>query len=415
VLPLASQALAHLPFYEALAALDDASNEWRTLSAGLLTVRLFDRWVAEEGAGRTLSRWEISGVAEAVEAVAPTTPVRSILSSIVAAATGRSSWTTALPMLSAYARALHFDAHWPLAADVYRMVVAHGALVDSELAISGAHYAGFCLRMAGDLEGAAASYAAGRELAERVGDVGGILRADLGAAAITTQRGNLPAAERELDLVIERAERVAASCGPVLSLALHNRGVIAARRGGTDDAIGFMNRALRLCPVSAERDRILSDIGSALSKSGAYEAARDAHMIVYATAELQEARWVAGLNLLELSAKMENEPAFERYRRELPVAKMPPRLRAFFHLFTADGADRFGRRDDAIADLRTAITIADAHGVNEVVFDAERRLGELERRRAVVDRTAEFVAPSEQVLEAARSIRELREEVLVAG
>jgi tetratricopeptide (TPR) repeat protein len=414
VLPLAPRALAHLPFYEALAALDDASNEWRALSAGLLTLRLFDRWVGEECAGRQLSRWEISGVSEAVQAVSMSTRARSILTSIVNAAEGRQSWSVALPMLAAYGRVLHFDASWALAADVYTTVVENGEQVDSEIAITAAHQGGFCLRMVGDLEGAASSYAACRAIALRTGDLGGMLRADIGVAAIATQRGNLPAAEEQLDSVIERAASGAGACVPMLSSALHNRGVISSRRGRTDDAIGFMNRALRLCTVSAERDRILSDIGAALLRSGAYDAARDAHMIVYATAQFQDARWVAGINLLELAAKTANEPAFERFRRELPAASMPPRLRAHYHMYVADGQHRFGRVDSALAELRQAIQIADEHGITEVVFDAERRLTEFQRARPEAPRVLEPYVPSEQVLEAARSIEELSRTALAS-
>ena len=42
----ASVALTHLPFFEALAAeSDEQSTVWRQLSAGLLTMRLFDAWL----------------------------------------------------------------------------------------------------------------------------------------------------------------------------------------------------------------------------------------------------------------------------------------------------------------------------------------------------------------------------------
>ncbi len=39
--------LLHLPFFEALATLDETSDDWRVTSAGLVTLRLFDAWISE--------------------------------------------------------------------------------------------------------------------------------------------------------------------------------------------------------------------------------------------------------------------------------------------------------------------------------------------------------------------------------
>ena len=39
--------LTHLPFFERVGALEDGSAQFREVSAGLVTLRLFDAWVLE--------------------------------------------------------------------------------------------------------------------------------------------------------------------------------------------------------------------------------------------------------------------------------------------------------------------------------------------------------------------------------
>ena len=411
--PLSARALAHLPFYEALATLDDATAEWRTLSAGLLTLRLFDRWIEEDSAGRRLSRWEVSGVGEAVQAVPSTMPARSILASVIAAASDRQSPSVALPMFAAYGRALQAEARWTPAADVYETVLVYAEEFDADLAMSSAFQRGTSLRLAGDLEGATVSYAAGRRLAVRASDLTGMLQADVGVALVTAQRGNLPAAEAALDEVIAQAEPVAAKCSMVLSRALHDRGTIALRRGALDPGVGFLTRALQICHQPAERERILSDLGSALFRAGAYEAARDAHLVVRQNAVFRDTRWTAGLNLLEIAAKTDNEPSFEFYRRELADAPLPPRLRTYFHMYVAEGHERFGRFDEVVPQLRRAIALAEQHGINEALFDAERRLAAVRQPRKATAWRLEEVAASQEVRDATHTVRNLRSEILV--
>ncbi len=373
VLSFAPQALlAHLPFYEALADLDESTDDWRALSAGLLSVRLFDRWVDEADSGRRLSRWEISGVAEAVDAVAVTSPVRSILRSFVAAVSVNESPVSVLPILVAYARTLQHDALWMPAADVYLMVTTHAT--DDDLAMSSAYLRGFCLRTVGELDAALESYETGRALAVRVGDLSGMLQADVSLAAIASHKGNLPAAEATLDTVIARAEPASRACANVLSRALHDRGVVAARRGRPDEAVGYCHRALDLCEQPVERERILGDMGVLLKQAGDREAARDTHMILYATARASETRLVAALNLMELAAVDENEPLFERYRRGLVDAPLPPMYRAYFQLYVGDGHARFGRPEAARESWDAAARTAEEHSANQVRLMAEQRV-----------------------------------------
>ena len=69
--------LRHLAFFEELAAAEEHDPNWRAISAGLVVLRLVDRWMSEGASGVTTHA--VSAVRAAVDEVAETTPVPRIL------------------------------------------------------------------------------------------------------------------------------------------------------------------------------------------------------------------------------------------------------------------------------------------------------------------------------------------------
>src|SRR5215216_674923 len=74
--------LRHLAFFEELAKLDESDPSWRSVSAGLVTMRLVDRWLAGD-LRRGAETWSVSAVRSAVDEIPETTPLRRILSAVV--------------------------------------------------------------------------------------------------------------------------------------------------------------------------------------------------------------------------------------------------------------------------------------------------------------------------------------------
>src|SRR6185312_758549 len=99
--------LRHLAFFEELGAMDESDVSWRAVSAGLVVMRLVDRWMSDGALGLT---------AHSVSAV------RRILSAVVdAMAESESGEMHAVtPRLMAYGQALEYESKLSLAADVYR-------------------------------------------------------------------------------------------------------------------------------------------------------------------------------------------------------------------------------------------------------------------------------------------------------
>src|SRR6476661_5269925 len=175
----------HLPFFEELAGLDDGDASWRSVSAGLVVLRLVDAWIAEGAAAVSADGWGVRSVEAAIEEMPAGQPARAVLASVVEVL--RTSSTGDMhaiaPRLMAYARALDLDAKWALAADVYETVIAHVHPVEeSDVAITAHLWLAYCQRSLGALDDAARSYETASSIAASVDDMFGILRAQIGSA-----------------------------------------------------------------------------------------------------------------------------------------------------------------------------------------------------------------------------------------
>ena len=401
--------LRHSAFFAELASLDESHASWRSVSAGLVTLRLVDAWIAEGAAAVAADAWGMRSVDAAIEQMPRDTPARAILFGVVAAlreSTGDDLHAVA-PRLMAYARVLDLDAKWALAADVYLSVIAHVHPVDeSDVAIAAHLRLAYCERSLGALDHAAESYSTASAIATDVDDMFGILRAEIGAAKIAMERGNLPHAESLLDDVIIRAS-AREDLSDVHAMALQDRAGVAFYRERYDVAVQFAYRSLELTKDPVNRDRLLGDIALAFTRLGVRSAARDAYLIVEATAQEQYQRWAASMNLMEIAAREGAMPVFERYRRSLMGVPFPPAMRAQYHLQTAEGYEALDETVAAGNAGRCARDIAHEFGYHKIVFDAEALIARAERGQRAAARRAEQAAPME-LREIAERINEMR-------
>ena len=401
--------IRHLPYFEALAEMDEADAEWRATSAGLVVLRLIDAWLEEGTHVAAPDSWGMRAVRESVSGVMSGSAVRSILIGILDAMETAAVPALApiAPRLMAYARALDFAGKWHLAADVFRTIVAHvHPAEDADVAIDANLRIGYCARMLGDLDGAAAAYAQAGAIAESVGDMVKVLYSQIGAANIAKARGNLPHAEEILDRTYERA--TASQLPEVGAMALHDRSTIAHARGDYERAIRLAYQALGATTKPTGRDRLLADIAGSFMELGVRSAARDALLVLAATAQEQFSRWSASLLLLEIAALDGRETVFDQYRRELASAPLPTFLEAEFHLYTGRSYQHLDRPEAARAALKRAVEVATRYQYNQILFMAEQQLRELERgsRRGAGPATASM--PSEHIRHVADALSDMR-------
>jgi tetratricopeptide (TPR) repeat protein len=402
--------LQHLPFFEALAHAKEGSADWRLTSAGLVTLRLFDAWLIEGPSVVGTGAWGLHAVREAIGEIEAGSTSKAILASIVDAmeGVGMVRVPVVAPRLLAYARALQFDGRWELAADVHRTVLAHAHPVEeADIVIAANMQLGACLRTVAAWEEASTAFARAGCVAAMSGDIVNVLRARISEANLLIDRGNLPQAQSLLEETIH--ESSANRLADVKALALHARADVALRRGEFPAAIGMAYEALDGLTAPSARDRVLADIAVAFYELGMRAAARDAYLILAATAQEQYSRWVAVINLMECAAADGREPMFEQYRRELADASLPVTLACQYHFYIGQGYSLFGRTAQAKASLERALELAEQHHINEILFRAEQSLEALRDGGVVIIANAPEFSPTPEVERVAQAVREMRE------
>ncbi|MGH9422075.1 MAG: tetratricopeptide repeat protein, partial [Thermoanaerobaculia bacterium] len=365
--------IRHLAFFETIGTLDETSYERVSAFAGLGVLRVVDR-ILEDRADANPGEWaEVHSSRRNVEAMRDGDPARGILLRILDRAVSEPKLSNELgsDMLS-YGRVLDLEARWPLAADVFQSVAdSFPEREFTQLVIEASTALGAASRNAGNWDASATGYSRAEHLAASSGDVELGLIARIGMATSHMVRGNLPAAEAEIEEVLREAERNRSE--KVTAIALHARASVAHSRGDYGQAVHFGYRSLELTTNPGSRDRIVADLAAAYAGLGMRDVARNAYSIVALTSPYQSVRWQATLNLMELSIEDGDVGAFDGYVTELGSAALDPRLRSFFLLLQARGSRRFDRGDFA-ARFETAREYAAAHGLHQLAFESESGL-----------------------------------------
>ena len=399
--------LRHLPFFEALSAIEEGTPSWRATAAGLGVLRLVDAATTEGPGWTAANRWGIHAARTAVEAM-DAAPARTVLLGLVEliAASGVGDADVVAARLFAYARTLDLDARYDLAADVYATVAALAdPTVRGDVVIDAYMRLGYCRRMLGQFDDASVAYAIARQLARAAGDMVKVLRGRVAEGNLARAAGNLPRAESLLDAGI--AEAAALELAEVRATALHDRATVAHLRGDTEGAVRMLHEALEDAQSPIARDRLLGDLAVGFADLGLRDAARDAHLVLAATAQDQRTRWVATLSLLDMAAHDGAELVFEQYRRELDAADLSVDLLGSYHLCVGNGYRAFDRPVEARRALVRAREVADRFGLHQLSFEVERATDALERQERVQRATS---APVPETLRTAtRAVRALRE------
>ena len=157
------------PTSNSSASLADDSAEWRSVSAALVVLRLFDSWM--QGGAEVVGEGApgLRAVRDQIAAMDVRDSNRRLLASIVDSMVTAQAprIVTVAPRLMAYGRALQHAANWPLAADVYRTVLAYATPVDdAETVIAANMQLGRCLRVLAEWEEALACFAAASQVAD---------------------------------------------------------------------------------------------------------------------------------------------------------------------------------------------------------------------------------------------------------
>jgi tetratricopeptide (TPR) repeat protein len=405
--------LKHLAFFEAVGEAEENSPAARSATAGLLMLRLIDHWVL---AGPVMVEPEsvsVRSVRIAIMQLDAKDPSREVLLGLInAMQTVREvDVQPVLPRLFAYAGCLERRVELSLAVDVYSTIARLAEEdFDGDLLVDSFLRLGYCQRLLGSLSESETSYVTAGRIAARQKDLARALRSRIGAAIVMMARGNLPKAEELLAQIALESERV--DCIAEAANALHVRSVVAQRRGEFDRAVGIAYEAFTLTPAPNERDLILGDIGACLISMGRFDAARDALMVLDATAASEIVRLNARVNLVALAARAGNDDLFRSSRARLEGVTLHAEAQVNLLIESARGLRRFGEPGTATALLEQARELAVQHGLNRSIFEAEEMLAQ----PAIADAQATSGGIREEHSDAAANVeRELRKMALAVA
>ena len=407
--------IRHQVYFDTLGSMKEDSASWRVTFAGLSVLRLVDTMV-DTGSAIDPAGWaQLHSVRSAIEAVSEGDPIRGVLTTVFEEATNRGAIDdTVCASLLAYGRSLDYEASWGLATDVFSTVAKLARPEKNARLAIDAHVAvGGSARRNGDWDTSARAYSQAAYIADTLGDKPGVLTVQVGIANTYIAKGNLPQAETILDDVIVQARDQAFP--EIQGMALHSRAAVAQRRGQSAEGLKLAHEALQLTRRPTERDLVLEDIAGLFTELGLHDPARDAHMILAATAQTKFVRWTATLNLMELASLDGMEDAFDAYAKELADAPLGLWVRSHYLLFLGEGLARFGRVDAAEKILREAGAFAEANQVHQVVFKAQNVLSGV---RSTPRPAGPFAAPTqwtpEEIAPVIATISELRKAAVAA-
>jgi tetratricopeptide (TPR) repeat protein len=369
--------LKHLAFFEAVGEAKENSPKAQSATAGLLMLRLIDHWVL---AGPVMVEPEsvsVKSVRGAIMQLESTDPTREVLLGLVnVMQTVREvDIQPVLPRLFAYAGCLEKRAELTLASDVYGTIARLAEEdYDGDLLIDSFLRLGYCKRMLGELGDAESAYATAGRIAKRQKETARALRSQIGAAIVVMARGNLPKAEELLAQVALESERV--DCISEAANALHAKSTVAQRRGEFGRAVEIAYEAFTRTSAPNERDLILGDIGAYFISMGRFDAARDALMILDATAASEIVRLNARVNMVALAARAGNRDMFESSRARLKLVTLHAEAHVNLLIESARGLRVFGEPETATALLEQAREFAVAHGLNRSIFEAEEMIAQ---------------------------------------
>jgi hypothetical protein len=363
----------HLAFFRAASAEREDSNEYQTLLAGLLVLRLLDKWRSRVAEDRELKLHEFHAVRRAVDAI-DDSPSRRLLSDLVntISAFADGSPDSRLAKLIAYAQILEQDSQWDPAADVY-LTAVDISTTDRELLPLCYQRASICSRKLGFLDRAADLLLEGQGVAAENNDQFWSLKLRMSASKLQWHRGDLPGAERIIDAVI--GEAAAGGFVSIVGEAWHDRGLIAYDRNQDGLAAEYYYAALKAYADPIPKLRAMHDLALALSDMGHLHYARTVLSAVRNSLHAdREIRDFATLNLMRVAVLAGEELRFDQLRRELDGQPLAARQHAHYHMFVGQGYLKFGQMAKARQEFAEAVVVAQAHRLNKLVIEAEELL-----------------------------------------
>ena len=403
----------HEPFLERAAA--DNQDTGRSGLGAFLTLRLVDQFAADKLDLRSDAiGYQITATRDFLSDLYPQTVEVVNLQELVrvaAAAHEANDRRLLFSPLLAFAFWLEEELRLDEALDVLATTMQLSDRRDADEEVASHLQRARVLRLSGQFDTAREEYALAGTIAAHLGDTHSELLSRIGRGIVLQKVGNLPESERILREVVTQARRQrdrdaeARACHD-LANTLHFAGRIKV-------AVPFAFRAFELYEHPMHRVRALSDTGLLLKELGHYPGAKRAFSAVLAANPTPEVYTRTALELLELSALINDRVSFERWRRDLTDRRteLLPEEQLDFEMKLGAGWTAFGHQAQSEKHLERAVALAERYKMGERAFQAEALLKAVQERRAPAVETAALhtdgIVPEPELQTTLESLRAL--------
>jgi tetratricopeptide (TPR) repeat protein len=263
---------------------------------------------------------------------------------------------------------------------------------DGRLAIDAARKIGRVLRRRAQWRGADHWYEVALDIARSTGNGEMAARALAGLGLVKREIGNFPAARERF----EEALSEASGAGAIDAVASVHHDLMGLEQlaGDLESAMDHGWTAVNRYQSEVGRTRCLAGLAGVLRDLGDLEAAEDAYLVVAHTSDEHYYRIYAYDALAYIAARRCEPGAFRHWAARcdaLDWESGPPAAKAEILLYRGLSYGLLRRPDEARAWLRRAVSFAEEHDFNRVLFQAETALEKLSRRAkqaAEVDATS---------------------------
>ncbi len=257
-------------------------------------------------------------------------------------------------------------------------------------------------------------YGIARGVAEETGKPEKLAAVLDGLANAHRDRGNLPRARKILGEVLEIGEK--AGNRYAKAIGHHDLMTVEKQRGDLLSAIQHGWMAVQNYDARDGRLRALFDLAGVLREKGELSAAWDAYLVVSNQVEGLEAQ-VLSLDALAFVAALRGDKAgHDLYRDQLDSIgwqRVSPVYRGQVLYYRGLSCRALANEEEARTWLTQALTYAEEHGLNKLVFDAEAALDGADPAQSAT--TASQDAPSQELHGVRAGLRDMREALLGVG
>lgn len=374
--PTRPAGLPHAVFLQRVSDEPATSPEVRLGQGAFLTLRFVDLLAPErEPPTPDVFRYQWAATERYCAELAGEGTEASHLSCIVrAAGDAHSSGDIALlaPALFAYALYLEQESQFEEAEDVLQTMIDVGnQRFPLSERISAWMRLGRVRRLQADFDRADAAYVEAGRIAETAQDEQSVLRSRIGRCNVVYFRGNLAEAERGWRAILADSEGT--PYRRVTAEAEHGLGNLLNLRSRPHEGAPHLWRAYELYEEESSQLRALNDLGIVLLRLGQVDAAQRALGEVVRRDRPGENLHNAMIELMHCASYRRDRVGFERWRERCLefVPSAAPNVRADYYMKAGIGFARFENDRRADNELRHALEIATAHGLNELVFRIE--------------------------------------------